>query len=178
MVIATHSTKEESTRQVQNWASLTADKMENALIFVAGSAFVIIAGLIVIQVFFRYVLRAPPIWTEELTRYVFVWLAWLSAAVVFRRGQHITIDAITSIMPDRLQAFHEFFVRVICVAILIFLLTYGWQALEFATSYSPALNIQMVYVYASAPVAALIMLSFVVLDTVDKYLARRSSRAV
>jgi TRAP-type C4-dicarboxylate transport system permease small subunit len=69
-------------------------------------------------------------------------------------------------------------VKVVCIAILIFLLTYGWQALEFATSYSPALNIQMVYVYASAPVAAFIMLTFVALDTVDKCLGRRASHAV
>jgi TRAP-type C4-dicarboxylate transport system permease small subunit len=175
MAIAAQPSKD---RQSQNWASLTADKIEDALIFVAGSAFVIIAALIIAQVFSRYVLQAPPTWTEELTRYVFVWLAWLSAAVVFRKGQHVTIDAINAIMPDRLKGLHEFFVKVVCVAILIFLLTYGWQALEFATSYSPALNIQMVYVYASAPVAAFIMLTLVALDTVDKCLGRRASHAV
>jgi TRAP-type transport system small permease protein len=164
-------------RRSHTVAGRIADGLEAVVLLVAGSAFVLIAALIVGQVFMRYVLAAPPIWTEELTRYVFVWLAWLSAAVVFRQGQHVTIDALANVIPERLKGVHDILVRMICVAVLLFLLRYGIEALQFATNRSAALNITMIYVYASAPVASFIMLAFVALDAIDSRLGRRNVSA-
>lgn len=157
----------------RTWAGRIADKMEVGLLVFAGGAFVTLGVLIVNQVFFRYVLAAPPMWTEELTRYVFVWLAWLSAAVVFRRGQHVTVDAISGIVPEHLHLAHDIFVRLICVGIVFYFLFYGFAALEFTNLLSAALEINMMYVYASAPVASLIMLIFSALDTVESCLCWR-----
>jgi TRAP-type C4-dicarboxylate transport system permease small subunit len=158
-----------------SWASVMSDNLENAIIALSGCAFVVISALIMAQVFFRYVLAAPPIWTEELTRYFFVWLAWLSAAVVFRRGHHVTIEAITNLVPEAIRPVHDALIRLVCVAILLFLLRYGVDALTFATNRSAALNIPMFYVYASAPVAAFIMLTFAALDAIHSHLAGRRS---
>ncbi len=159
--------------QSQTWAAVIARKLEMVLLAMAGSALVFIGFLIVAQVFFRYVLAAPPSWTEELTRYVFVWMAWLSAAVVFRWGQHITIDAISGYIPKSIKRFHEALIRIVCAGILIFLMVYGFQALEFTTSRSAALGIDMRLVYLSAPVASFIMLAFLALDFVDAVLSKR-----
>ena len=110
--------------QSRTLAGKVADKIETGLLFFAAGAFVIIGILIVNQVFFRYILSAPPMWTEELTRYVFVWLAWLSTAVVFRRGQHITVDAISNIIPKKLKLFHDILIRGLCVLIVLYLFYY------------------------------------------------------
>jgi TRAP-type C4-dicarboxylate transport system permease small subunit len=154
-------------------AGRIADKIEIVLLFFAGAAFVSLGILIVNQVFFRYVLAAPPMWTEELTRYIFVWLSWLSAAVVFRRGQHITIDAIVGFVPERLRLPHDILIRFISVGILLFLLYYGVAALKFTKLLSAALEINMMYVYASAPVASFVMLVFAALDALESYSRRR-----
>lgn len=156
----------------RTWAGRIGDWLEGGLIAVAGAAFVAVSALIIVQVFFRYVLQAPPIWTEELTRYIFVWLAWLSAAVVFRKGQHVTIEAITTFVPTVLRPAHNVLVRVVCVGVLVLLARNGIEALQFATNRSAALNIPMIYVYASAPVAAIIMLALVMLDAAEAMLRR------
>jgi TRAP-type C4-dicarboxylate transport system permease small subunit len=161
----------------QTWAGVLADRLETVLVAAAGGALIFIGFLIVAQVFFRYVLAAPPSWTEELTRYVFVWLSWLGAAVVFRWGQHITIDAIVNYIPQALKPVHEAAIRLICAGILLFLLVYGIDALEFTTSKSAALGIDMRFVYASAPVAAGIMLLFMLLDLVENILSRSRTNA-
>lgn len=161
--------------QSQTWAAVIARKLEMVLLAMAGSALVFIGFLIVAQVFFRYVLAAPPSWTEELTRYVFVWMAWLSAAVVFRWGQHVTIDALSPYIPKSLEWFHGILIKIVCAAILIFLMVYGFQALEFTTSRSAALGIDMRLVYLSAPVASLIMLAFLALDFIDAIVSKRTA---
>ena len=57
-----------------------------------------------IQVFFRFVVRDPPPWTEELARYVFVWITFVGAAVAYRRGTHIVVDTILHLLPARVRA--------------------------------------------------------------------------
>lgn len=153
------------------------DRLEMASLAIAGSAFVAVSALIIAQVFFRYVLRAPPIWTEELTRFIFVWLAWLSAAVVFRRGQHVAIEAITTLVPAVLRPAHDLLVRLICVGVLLLLLRDGINALQFASNRSAALNIPMIYVAASAPAAAFLMLVFAALEAAEAVVRRARSNA-
>lgn len=150
-----------------------ADGLEFALLVTAGSAFVIIGTLIIAQVFARYVLSAPPIWTEELTRYIFVWLSWLSAAVVFRQGQHVVIEAITTFLPKKIKIWHDVLIRIFCVGILLFICKFGWEVTAFTRSNSAALGIPMTYVYASAPVSSFIMLLFALLDGCDSLIRRR-----
>jgi len=171
------SNDDEARSEHPTWAALFGDTLEVVITLAAGAAFVLIGALIIGQVFFRYVLAAPPIWTEELTRYVFVWLAWLSAAVVYRKGQHVTIDAISGFLSERMRFWHDFAVRLLCVGILLFLLKFGWEVTAFTRSRSAALSIPMTYVYASAAVGSAIMLLFALLDIIDSLLRRRQRHA-
>lgn len=154
------------------WAGRFSNSLERVLVVIAATSFILISALVVLQVFARYVLAAPPSWTGELTQYVFIWLAWFSSAIVFRHGQHITIDAIVSFVPNRLQRYHEIFVQLCCVVVLLFLLRYGIEMLEFTNTTSAALGIDMRYVYASAPAASFVMLLFAVLDPLDRHLKK------
>lgn len=50
-------------------------------------------ALIAIQVFMRYVMGEPLSWSEELARYVFIWLIYLMISYSAREMKHIKIDA-------------------------------------------------------------------------------------
>jgi len=53
----------------------------------------ILLNLIVgLQVFSRYMLNHSLFWSEELARYLFIWLVFLSAAIVLRREGHIQVS--------------------------------------------------------------------------------------
>jgi len=56
--------------------------------------------IVALQVFSRYVLNHSLFWSEELARYLFIWLVFLSAAMVLRQDRHIQVSA----MVDRLPA--------------------------------------------------------------------------
>jgi len=59
-----------------------------------------IFALGVIQVFFRYVVQSSLGWSEELSRYLFVWLIFIGSAVALPKGFHIAIDMLPC--PERL----------------------------------------------------------------------------
>lgn len=52
-----------------------------------------------LQVFSRYVLNHSLYWSEELARYLFVWLVFLSAAMVLRMDRHIQVTAFVDLLP-------------------------------------------------------------------------------
>jgi len=66
----------------------------------AGGAVLAAATLItILQVFFRYVLRIPFIWSEEFTRFLFIWIVWFGAALGIPRGKHMVIEFIRDRFP-------------------------------------------------------------------------------
>ena len=57
------------------------------------------AGFLVVvslQVFYRFVLELPFVWSEEAARYLFVWAAFLGAAVAIGRREHFSITLLKS----------------------------------------------------------------------------------
>lgn len=51
------------------------------------------------QVFSRYVLNHSIFWSEELARFILVWLTFLGATVAYRRRAHAGIDIISKRLP-------------------------------------------------------------------------------
>ena len=64
----------------------------------------ILLNLIVgLQVFSRYVLNHSLFWSEELARYLFIWLVFLSAAMVLRQDRHIQVSVFVDMLPASMK---------------------------------------------------------------------------
>lgn len=130
------------------------------------------------QVFFRYVfigligIGALPIWTEEFSRWVFVWMIFLGMAVAVRRGAHIRINMFLLWMPPRLREGFELAINAVVVATCLALLTYGWEYASRTTSFTPALQWDLKWEYIAVPVGAAISLYYLVLQNLSKWSPR------
>lgn len=82
--------------------------------------FIVIVCLTLAQIFFRFVLDSPLVWSEELARLLTVWLTFLGAAVVCWDGRHLNIDVGFGLLRPNAQAV----VRVINAALAIGLLLF------------------------------------------------------
>ncbi|SMC87416.1 TRAP-type C4-dicarboxylate transport system, small permease component [Desulfocicer vacuolatum DSM 3385] len=60
-----------------------------ALLFVMGGTMTLI---VVVQVFSRYVLNHSLFWSEELARFLLVWLTFMGACVGYHKGVHPGVD--------------------------------------------------------------------------------------
>ncbi len=78
------------------WMDWLLDKATLTLLVVLN----LVVGL---QVFSRYVLNHSLYWSEELARYLFIWLVFLSAAIVLRMDRHIQVTAFVDLLPLRLR---------------------------------------------------------------------------
>jgi TRAP-type C4-dicarboxylate transport system permease small subunit len=114
------------------------------------------------QVLFRYALNAPLGWSEELSRFAFVWLCFLGTAYLVRGRQHLRVTVIEASVPRRVRAV----LRVIQYAgalfcTIVFLLGgIGIVGNEWS-QVAPATGLTMGYVYGVIPVTAGLMVIWI-----------------
>lgn len=120
------------------------------------------------QVFYRYILNSPLIWSEELARYTFIWIVFLSAWYVFKKGGHLGIDFLTNKIPQQYQIWVG---RAIDIIILLFLIIVLINAPSFLRltyrQTSAALKIPMLYIYLAFPLSCFLMLVEILLGLLN-----------
>lgn len=115
------------------------------------------------QVFSRYVDFVPRfLWTEEVSRFCFIWVVLLGAAIAVREGTHFTIDVLPQSMPDWLQRLIEVTVLVLVAVVGLVMLFGGLRFTEIGlTRISTTSGIRLAWVYAAIPVAGFSIVLFV-----------------
>ena len=108
--------------------------------------------IIFIQVIARYVFQNSLTWSEELARYLFVWLVYFSVSFTARRQKHIRIDAAINLYPKKLRPYVEILSEVIVLPFSIFIAVTGvtvFHKIAWSGQMSPAMGIPMQFVYAA-----------------------------
>ncbi|WP_319485952.1 TRAP transporter small permease [uncultured Cohaesibacter sp.] len=142
------------------WVCSAIEKTINFIIIVC---LMMMTAVIFYQVVLRYVFDSSNIWAEEFARYAFIWVVLLGAASALRRFQHIRIDFVVNLLPERAQKLINFINYVLIVGFLATLIKYG-IAISLKTTHqiSAGLHIPMSFMYMSIPVGSALMLLFTV----------------
>ena len=112
------------------------------------------AMLVAVQVFCRYVLNSSLFWSEELARYMLVWLSFLGATVAYYRNLHPGVDALTSRMSATGQRISAILVQLIGMALAVIMIISGSQFAWFVRmQISPALSIHKWIILSIIPIS-------------------------
>ncbi len=132
----------------------------NTLCKRAGAALLAaMAVLIVIQVTARYVVGSSLSWSEEISRYLFIWVVMLGTAIGVRDGSHVAVELLLKRLPAPLHGLvTTCFTLCLCLLAAVMVLYGGILAANVQAQLSPATRISMAYVYAAVPVCSLVML--------------------
>lgn len=119
------------------------------------------ALLVAAQVFCRYVLNHSLFWSEELARYMLVWLTFLGATVAYYRGLHPGVDAVTSRLQAGGRRASMLLVYLISMALFGVMVVSGTQFAWFVRlQISPALYLPKWIILAIIPVSGAILLLY------------------
>ena len=138
-------------------------QINSALIFVfkylAITAVAVMTASILVQVFCRYVLNDSLPWSEELARYLMVWMTFLTLPVVSRTKQHAALDIILGSLPRRLSLVLELVLYVLVGIVLYYAFN---KSLDFALKgtrmLATALPITKAWSYMAMPVGFGVMM--------------------
>lgn len=118
-----------------------------------------ISILTITQVFLRYVMNSPLFWSEELTRYLIIWLTFLGAGLGVRHRGHITVEFLARMFPLSFQRILNFGLDILIIAYLLILCWLGVKVMKvFMVFKSSALSIPQGYIFLAVPVGAAIMI--------------------
>ena len=123
--------------------------------------------IIFAQVVTRYLFNYTPEWSEELARFLFVWVVFLGSALIMGESGHLAVQ----FLPDKFKGtvFGTVLDVVINVCGYVFiglLLTQGWKMTSIMTfQRAPGLDIPMSWVYVIITVSCVLMLLYLFRET-------------
>ena len=119
------------------------------------------------QVIARFIFEAPLSWSEELARFILIWVSMLSAAYAFKTKSHFALTILVSKLPDKHQKITSFCIHIV---VAIFFLIICYYSVIFVHSVNghiaPALQISMQIPYSSIIVASGLISIFSLLSAV------------
>lgn len=125
------------------------------------------------QVFTRFVLKNPSSFTEELARYLLIWVGLLGAAYAVSKRMHLAIDVFTERLQGRRKLLSELFIQLCIFSFALFVMVIGGLNLVQITfklqQISAALQIKIGYVYSVIPLSGVLIMFYSALLFVENF---------
>ena len=120
------------------------------------------------QVFSRYVVQSPSSFTDELSRYLLVWLGMLGAAYVAGQGNHLAIDILPTKLTGEAKRRLLMVINLVIILFVIPVMIMGGSNLVYITyileQKSATLQLPLAYVYMMIPFSGLLVLFYQLVD--------------
>lgn len=120
------------------------------------------------QVASRFILGSPSSFTDELARYLMIWVGILGAAYVAGQNMHVAIDVLPRRLSPGTQKKLTFIVRLLIILFALGALVIGGLRLVYITHVldqnSPALQVPLSVVYAVIPLSGILIIYYKISD--------------
>jgi C4-dicarboxylate transporter, DctQ subunit len=124
-----------------------------------------LVALLGAQVFSRYILQIGLSWSEELSRFSFIWFVYISGSLAAQKGRHIRVKIGVELLPTSWRKYVEmgadflwlFFNGVVAFSGVLLL-----KIMLSHPLFSASLYISMAYIYSIIPLAHLLMMARII----------------
>lgn len=125
------------------------------------------AGLVITilwQVASRFLLNDPSSYTEEIARFLLIWIGMLGGCYAYRSKSHLGLDLLTTKLSPAAQRMASIAVTLVVILFAVVVLGYGggrlvWLTLELHQT-SASLGIPMGYVYSVLPISGVLLVLY------------------
>ena len=114
---------------------------------------------IFVQILMRLFFKNPLSFTEEVSRYSFVWMVFLGLSFATRYDRHIRVDFLYARFPATIKFIVEMFLNVLTLAAFSWIFYMGLKYIEYSSiTRTYALNIPRSIVIAIIPLSGFLMI--------------------
>lgn len=134
-----------------------------------------IVSIVTTEVVLRYVFKHSLIFTEELSRYLMVWIVFLGSTLAVRDSAHIHINFLTKRFNQQNQKWFRLAAHLLTLVFLVFITIEGIKILpQQLYQMCITIDISLFYFYLAIPVGSILMILFL-LPTVKNILKEKTS---
>ncbi|GHA74793.1 TRAP transporter small permease [Pontibacter akesuensis] len=124
------------------------------------------------QVASRYVVQSPSSFTDELSRYLLIWVGLLGASYVSGKKLHLAIDIVPSKMQGKGARNLNIFIHLLVALFAFFVMVWGGINLVYITltlgQTSASLGLPLGYVYTALPLSGLLIIFYSLMNLTEK----------
>jgi TRAP-type C4-dicarboxylate transport system permease small subunit len=99
-------------------------KLMNILDVIVRKLLIVISGLmtatVILQVLCRYVLKNPLVWTEEVSRYLMLWMAFIGASCIIKKWDNIYVDFFINLLKKKPRKIIILLQKFVILGLLIY----------------------------------------------------------
>ena len=139
------------------------DALTKFNIYFMASCAALLFTLVVLQVVFRFFIHYSIAWSEELSRFLGVWLVFFGATLAVKEESHLGIDFLINRFPYKLKIINRKFIQI-CILGYAIVLTYeGILWLKMVTiRESLVLQINMFWIYLPVVFCTFLMVLYLI----------------
>jgi len=127
-------------------------------------------GVVMMGVIARYVAKKPVFWTEELSRYLMVYMVLLGSSVALWKDEHPKLTFILEKFPPRVRHYWSIVIDGLIFLLLLIVFQEGYlMAIDASIARTPALRVSFFWVYLCFPLGAVFMMA----QVLTKYVFRK-----
>ncbi|WP_404454813.1 TRAP transporter small permease [Oceanobacillus kapialis] len=135
------------------------DKLNQVVKYIVSAMFIVLAVLVVLQVVTRFIIDYPLSWSEEISRYLMIYIVFLGSALAMRNKEHIAIDFLMEVVSAKKKKVLNTVILWISLIFAAILLYFGAAlTLTVVGQATPTLQFSMSWAYAAIPLGALLLL--------------------
>ncbi len=133
--------------------------------------------LVFASVVLRYGFAISFRWSDELTRYIFIYIVFLGIAIAYRHGDHVVIEIVTRLLPERIRRWLAIPTHAIIGLMMLILgiaglwLTFG----RMGQALTPGLQIPRAYMHAALPIGVFFLLIEIAIKLRQAFRAAREN---
>jgi TRAP-type C4-dicarboxylate transport system permease small subunit len=108
------------------------------------------------NVVLRYLFNSGITWSEEASRFLFIWMTFLGAIVAFRHNQHLGVDLLVKRFPRPVKKIVYILINIVIAFMLWLIFDGGLKLIGMNTeNIAPATGIPMSYIFASSVIMSI-----------------------
>ena len=128
--------------------------------------------IVLFTVFSRYLFNYVASWSEEVPRYLLVWIGFLGAALAVRQNEHIGFDYIFNKLPPTGQKILALLLNLGIVIIGLIMLVYGIDFVkQFGGDWMESIPFTNIWFYISLPVSGALILLYIIREEIKGIIA-------
>jgi len=124
-------------------------------------------AIVLSGVFFRYVLNDALAWSEEIAKFMMVWMTFIAAPLAYKSGALVAIEALPRALKGRVREVLLVIIELIVITLmLVFIVKGTFLAQNASIQRASTIDFSIMYVYAAMPVGAFMVLMVAVQSVV------------
>ncbi|MCI2256807.1 TRAP transporter small permease [Domibacillus sp. PGB-M46] len=132
--------------------------LENTLNIIMALALAVMVVLVFGNVVLRYLFNSGITWSEEMSRYLFIWLTFLGAIGAFKNKEHLGVDMLIKRLPNKMKRVVLVISDLLILAVLFLVLDGSWKMTMInIDSKAPATGLPLAFVYGTGILVSISM---------------------